>query len=77
MPILPLINTVDIYRYSDELSKYMPKDALKTIENDRLYSKDKVAVYGNDNDRRAHYTTTNTTAGFRTDGNLADQIAKF
>ena len=29
MPILPLTNTVDIYRYSDELLKHMPKDALK------------------------------------------------
>ena len=76
MPILPLINTVDIYRYSDELLKCILKDELKTIENDRLYSKEKVAIYGNDNDTRAHYTTTNTTAGNRTDGNLADRIAK-
>ena len=36
MPILPLISTVDIYRYSNEL---IPKDALKTIQNDLLYSK--------------------------------------
>ena len=34
MPILPLTNTVDIYRYSDEHLKHMPKDASKTIEND-------------------------------------------
>ena len=25
IPILPLSNTVDIYRYSDEMSKHMPK----------------------------------------------------
>ena len=31
MPILPLNNTVDIYRYSDELLKDIPKDALKTM----------------------------------------------
>ena len=41
MPILPLINTVDIYRYSDEL---IPKDALKTIQNDLFYSKEKVVI---------------------------------
>ena len=29
IPILPLTNTVDVYRYSDELLKHMPKDALK------------------------------------------------
>ena len=55
----------------------MPKDALKTIQTDLLYSKDKVAIYGNDNDRRVHYTTTNATAGNRTDENLTDRIANF
>ena len=29
--ILPLSNTVDIYRYSDEILKHMPKKALKTF----------------------------------------------
>ena len=29
IPILPLTNTIDVYRYSDELLKHMPKDALK------------------------------------------------
>ena len=29
MPILPLSNIVNIYRYSDELLKHMSKDALK------------------------------------------------
>ena len=42
---LPLTNTVDIYRYSNELLKYMLKDALKTIQNDLLYSKDKAVIY--------------------------------
>ena len=77
MPILPLNNTVDIYRYSEELLKHMPKDALKTIQNDLIYSKDKVVIYGDNNDRRAYYTTTNATAGNRTDKNLTDRIAKF
>ena len=77
MPILPLNNTVDIYRYSEELLKHMPKDALKTIQNDLIYSKDKVVIYGDNNDRRAYYTTTNATAGNRADKNLTDRIAKF
>ena len=37
--IFPFTNTVHVYRYSDELLKHMPKNALKTIENDLLYSK--------------------------------------
>ena len=77
MPILPLTNKIDINRYSDELLKHMSKDALKTIENDLLYSKDKVAIYGNDKDRRVHYRTTNSTVGNRTDENVTDRIAKF
>ena len=56
MPILPLTNAVDIYRYSGELLKHMPKDSLKTIQNDLLYSKEKVVIYSDNNDRRAYYT---------------------
>ena len=74
---MPLTNTFDVYRYSDELLKHMPKDALKTIENDLLYSKKKVVIYRNDNDRRAHYTTMNATAGNRTDENLTERIERF
>ena len=77
MPILPLTNTIDIYRYSDELLKQMPKDALKTIQNYLLYSKEKVVIYGDNNDRRAYYTTTNATARNRTNENLTDRTAKF
>ena len=40
MPTLPVTNTVDIYRYSTELLKHIPKDALKAIQNNLLYSKD-------------------------------------
>ena len=41
---LPLTNVIDIYRYSDEVLKHTPIHALKTIQNDLLYSKDKVAI---------------------------------
>lgn len=77
MPILPLTNTVDIYRNSDELLKNMPKGTLKTIENDLFYSKKKVEIYGSDNDIRAHYTKANATAPKRTDENLTKKIEQF
>ena len=36
--------------------KHIPQKALKTIENDLLYSETKVTFYINDNKRLAHYT---------------------
>ena len=45
MLILPLTNTVSIYRYSDEHLKHMLKDILKTIDNDLLCSKMKVKIF--------------------------------
>ena len=36
IPILSLANTVDIYQYSDKILNHMPKEALKTIQNDLL-----------------------------------------
>ena len=49
----------------------------KTIQNDLLYSKNKIAICRNDNNRCAHYTATNTTVGNRTNENLKARIAKF
>ena len=40
--ILLLTNAVDIYRYSDEHLKHLLEKALKTKENDLLYSKKKL-----------------------------------
>ena len=59
--ILPLSNTVDIYRYSDEMLKQMPKKALKNIRKIFIISKKKVRIYGNENDICAHHTTTDAT----------------
>ena len=56
--------------------KHTPKDSLATIENHLLYSQQKVQIYGNDNDRHAHYTTTNATALNRTNLNLTDMEGK-
>ena len=76
IPILPLTNMADIYRYSDKILKHMPKDALKLIQNDLSYSKKKAVIPGNNTDRRAHYTTAANAAN-RTDENLTDRIAIF
>ena len=76
MPILPLTNMVDIYQYFDKILKRIPKDALKTIQNDLLYSRQKVVVSVNNANRRAHYMNAANAAN-RTDENLTDRIAKF
>ena len=71
--ILPLTNMVHIYQYSDEILKHIPKDMLKTIQNDLLYSKKKVVIPGNNN-RRAYHTNAANSAN-RMDENLTDRIA--
>ena len=43
IPILPLTNTVKIYKYSDAILKHMENDALKTIQNVLLYAIKKLA----------------------------------
>ena len=77
IPILPLSNTVNIYRYSNTMLKHMLKKVLKTLEKFLLCSKKKVRIYGNENEIRAHRTTTDATAPCRTDGNLIERIDKF
>ena len=67
---------VYIYQYFDKILKHMPKDMLKTIQNDVLYSKKKVVIPGNNANRRVHYTNAANAAN-RTDENLTDSIAKF
>ena len=56
--------------------KHMPKNALKVIENDLLYSKKKV-VLPDDKDRRDEGTAAGEDADDRTDKNLNQRIAKF
>ena len=43
-PILPITNTVEIYKYSDAILKRIPKNALAVIQNDLLYSRKKVKL---------------------------------
>ena len=56
--------------------KHMPKNGLKVIENDLLYSKKKV-VLPDDKDRRDERTAAAEDADDRTDENLNERIAKF
>ena len=39
IPVLPLTNTVDIYKYSEAMLKHIPEKALETFEETLLYSK--------------------------------------
>ena len=56
--------------------KHTLKKVLKT-EKFLLCSKKKVRIYGNENEIRAHRTTTDATAPCRTNGNLIERIDKF
>ena len=76
VPILPLANTVEIYKFSDAILKHMESDALKTLQNDLLYSKKKVNLPTGE-DRRKHYTTQNADVSKRTDDNLDNKLDKF
>ena len=76
-PILPLTNNVEIYKYSDAMLKHIPKNALEVLRYDLLYSKKKVKIQANNEDRRAHRTNAKGNADHRTDDNLDDRIEKF
>ena len=54
----------------------MPKNVLKMIQNDLLYSNKKVAIYGINTNRRSHYRPTAATAGNRQNKNLTDKVTK-
>ena len=82
-PILPTINTVEIYKYSDQILKHLPSNDLEMIENDLLYSRKKVKIPAAGGDRRKKYTRLaagNVAAepiANRTDANLNERIEKF
>ena len=66
---------MDIYRYSNELLKYMPEKALKTTEKSILYSTKPVAIV--DGLHRRVHRTNDANAVNRTDENITDRTAKF
>ena len=69
--ILPLINTVDIYRYSDDLLKHMLEKVLKTYRSSLLYSNKKIVLTNENRDKRLNYTNW-TNAADKTDANLSE-----
>ena len=75
-PILPTINTVEIYKYSDQILKHLPKNSLKLIENELLFSKKKVKLPAGE-DRRKKFTAAGGDNDERTDDNLDERIEKF
>ena len=56
--------------------KYLPKKALKVIENDLLYSKKKVKL-PDDEGRRDERTAAGEDADNRTDDKIDERIQKF
>ena len=55
---------------------HLEGDALKTFQNNLLYSNKKVSLLTGE-DRRKHYTTQTADADKRTDNNLNDRLEKF
>ena len=73
--ILPLTNTVEIYKYSNAILKQMEEDALKNFQNDLFYSNKKVSLPTGES-RWKHYTTQAADVDKRTDGNFDDRLEK-
>ena len=71
--LIPTTTPKEIYRYSDSMLKHLPKNALKMIEKDLLYSKKPVIIPDNE-DRRSQ---NNENEAFRTDANIEDGEDKF
>ena len=53
---IPTTTPKERYRYTDSMLKHLPKNALKIIEKDLLYSKKLVIIPGNE-DGRSHTNT--------------------
>ena len=73
---MPLINTVDIYKYSDAMLNFEENDALKTYQHHLLYLKKEVKL-PTDKDKWSHYITNDAHAAKRADDNIDDRIDKF
>ena len=76
-PILPTSNTVDIYKYSDAILKHIPKEVLKVIKNDLLYSKKQVKLPDGEERRKKHTPSGGGDATERIDDNLDERIKNF
>ena len=47
IPVLPLNNILEVYKYSDTILKHIPDKSLKTFQSDLLYSNKKFVLTGN------------------------------
>ena len=72
--ILPTNNTVDVYQYSAQQLKHLPKNVLKTVEKTFLYKKKKPIVLTGSKGRRS---ATSNTAADRIDVDLDARITAF
>ena len=64
--LIPTTTPKEIYRYSDEMLKHLPKNALKMIENDLLYSKKGVLIENNLDRRNHNLSPANSNAEKKT-----------
>ena len=76
LPVLPLTNTVGIYKYSDAKLKHVEDDALEVLQYNLLYSKKKVKL-PNNADVRNHRTAAKGNNDLRADDNLNGRLDKF
>ena len=76
LPVLPLTNTVEIYKYSDAMLKHVPKEDLEVIRYDLMYSRKKVKLPNNE-DRQDEHRAPGENADNRTNDNMDDRIEKF
>ena len=72
MMILPTINSIDIYQYSNAQKKYLPKKSVKKLLKTMLYS-NKPVYLAKDTDRRPNNDTDDDK---RTDPNLTYRLAQ-
>ena len=72
MMILPTINSIDIYQYSNVQMKYLPEKSVKKLLKTMLYS-NKPVYLAKDTDRRPNNDTDNDK---RTDPNLTYRLAQ-
>ena len=71
--ILPTINTIDTYRYSEKMLKHLAATALDTMEETLLCNKTMVIIPGG----RDRGSNTSAKAADRTDVNLGSGQTKF
>ena len=76
LSILPLTNTVEVYKYSDRQLKHVPEKAREVLQSDLLYSKKKVKL-PDDQDRRDEHTAAGEDVNKRTGENINGRVKKF